>query len=139
MSKSSEYLDFSNPELEAFEYKVNNKFDVEKYNGKVNFGTNTTLQPLKDEPLKMLVRLVVNINDGEKNAPFHINAIISSIFTFSPELEDDVVIDMLRVNGSALLFSYIRPIVSSITSIGPNKSFNIPFMDFTQSSMKNDK
>ncbi|MBQ5430657.1 MAG: protein-export chaperone SecB [Lachnospiraceae bacterium] len=49
------------------------------------------------------------------------------------ELTNEQINDLLRINGAAVLYSYLRPIVSNLTNNSALPVLNLPFIDFTES------
>ena len=65
-------------------------------------------------------------------APLLIEAIIASRFIWDDSLDTKKVDVFLAQNAPALLLSYLRPIIANATAYTPQKSYNIPFMNFTE-------
>ena len=55
-------------------------------------------------------------------------------FTWN-DLDDEMVDTLLRQNAPALLLSYARPIIASITNASKFPTYNIPFFDFSEESV----
>lgn len=119
---------FSDPYLIFLEYKDNINFDPNKLEDiKINFNNQTEKF---SENKKATVTLNLEIGDNETN-PFHINISMSSLFSWNDDFEEEIIKDFLEKNAIALLISYIRPIVASLTSSSRFPTFNLPFMDLT--------
>ena len=52
----------------------------------------------------------------KNNYPFELNISMMGFFEFSSELKEDEITNMLEVNGTAILFPYLRSIITTITS-----------------------
>ena len=55
---------------------------------------------------------------------------LASEFSWQDLAENKIDV-LLRQNAPALLLSYARPIISSITSASKFPTYNIPFLDFS--------
>lgn len=119
---------FSNPQLLAVEFIINENFDPSNFEGfsMVN-NVETNKNPSEPEATVSLELII-----GEKNdtSPFYIKIKNSAHFKSNNQQLFDKLID---TNAPALLLSYIRPIVSLLTSQSRFKSFDIPFINFKKS------
>ena len=126
MNKSK--FQFSNPVLSKVSFNVYNHFNPEEFDGIV-MDSNTEVQIIDDQHAN--VRLTVNVGKGIPNQPFDISIEMSADFSWGSTIQEDTVHKMLRINGSAVLLSYIRPIIANLTNSSQYPSLNIPFIDFT--------
>lgn len=60
--------------------------------------------------------------------PFYLQITISAVFSWH-DLPDKKVENLLKYNAPALLISYLRPIVASITNMSGFPSYNIPLLN----------
>lgn len=83
-----------------------------------------------------LVELTVQINKkGDKineNAAFYSEVAMQSMFSWEENIPDTLVENLLIYNATALLLSYIRPIVTNITSASPISAYHIPFLNLEE-------
>lgn len=122
---------FSDPILEKVKFEVCEDFDADNFEG-ISIECNTNVIVVKEQDAK--VSLNVNIGNGNKNQPFDISIVMSADFNWDNTINEENAKKLLKVNGSAVLLSYIRPIVSSLTGSSRYPSFNIPFVDFTNAN-----
>lgn len=122
---------FSNPILEKINFEVCDDFDSENFEG-ISMECNTEVAIFGEQDAK--VALTVNIGNGNKNQPFNICITMSADFNWEDTIKGEDAQKMLKVNGSAVLLSYIRPVVSGLTGSSKYSSFHIPFVDFTNSN-----
>lgn len=120
---------FSNPELEKIEFLVNQNFDEEKYDG-IAMQSNIEVQMLEGK--EAVVKLTLSIGDSTDSQPFDICVTMGAHFTWDESVEIEKAEQLLNVNAPAVLLSYIRPIVSSMTNSSKYPTLNIPFIDFTK-------
>ena len=122
---------FINPILSNITYRLHSEFDIsagEPVPIKNEFKTD--IQRDTDNP-KAIVDLTVIIGDMDpKLSPFFIELTVSSLFVWNESLSENDLHNLLTVNAPAVLLSYARPVVSSITNMSPYSSYNIPFFNF---------
>lgn len=70
---------------------------------------------------------------GTEHTPFVLNIEMQANFKWIDEFSKSEVSTLLNQNAPALLLSYMRPIISEITSYGFN-SFMLPFIDFSKNN-----
>lgn len=73
-------------------------------------------------------------SEAEYEPPYLLRIAYTADFKWPESLEDDEVDGFLKVNAQALLFAYVRPQVSEITSRAGFDTINLPFLDFTNSA-----
>lgn len=127
MNKSK--FQFSNPELEKIEFKVNELFDEQMYDG-ISMESDTEIKASVDN--KAYVALTLNIGNESVGQPFNILVRMSAEFFWDESVKNEKAKKLLNINAPAVLLSYIRPIVSSMTIASRYPALNIPFIDFTQ-------
>lgn len=120
---------FSNPELEKIEFSINQNFDEEKYDG-IAMQSNIEVQMLEGN--EALVKLTLSIGNATDSQPFDICVKMGADFTWDESVEIEKAKQLLNINAPAVLLSYIRPIVSSMTNSSKYPTLNIPFIDFTK-------
>ncbi len=128
MNKSK--FKFSNPTLEKINFEVCDEFNAEDFDG-ISMEANTEVENIDERNAK--VALTVNIGNNIQNQPFNICIKMQADFSWEETIKYESAQKMLRVNGATVLLSYIRPIVSNLTSSSKYPALNIPFIDFTNS------
>lgn len=124
---------FTNPSLLNLDYQINKDFAPNKNTSEieVNFSTNCNI--IKNEGSKeAIVELSISIGQKDNSVPFYISATEVAKFKWNDEVDNEILEILLNQNAPSLLLSYLRPLISTITSAGPVGSYNIPFMDFTK-------
>ena len=79
-----------------------------------------------------LVKLTLSIGNSTDSQPFDICVKMGANFTWDESVEIEKAKQLLNINAPAVLLSYIRPIVSSMTNSSKYPTLNIPFIDFTK-------
>lgn len=120
---------FSNPELEKIVFSVNQSYEESKFDG-ISMQSNTEVKKLDGNKAK--VSLTITIGNDTDTQPFHICITMSANFIWEDDIDDVMAKQLLNMNAPAVLLSYIRPIVSSLTNSSKYPTLNIPFIDFTQ-------
>ncbi|MBQ2802108.1 MAG: protein-export chaperone SecB [Lachnospiraceae bacterium] len=131
MKKSD--LQFSNPHLEQ-----------------ITFKTKEISKSIEDDiPIEINIQVIREENINEAVVQFHImigeldmkkeeskysvflDATTSANFKWNDNLSDNIE-NMLRINGGAVLLSYIRPIIASLTMQAGIQPLHLPFVNFTE-------
>lgn len=103
-------LKFLNYIVNKVVYKINNT-KPNKDGWKLNFDVNNTTK-INQEKNKMNVVLNVNIFNGVEDAPFYMETEIVGYF----ELEGEDDITKYEANAIAIMYPYLRAIVSTYTA-----------------------
>ena len=122
-------LQFSTPYITYLNITRNNNFDKDSV-VKINTDFNVDIKKDINDNFA-LIKLMGTI--GDNMAPFTIECNIEAMFKWEivSDNSDNVNIDeLLQYNAPALLLSYMRPIISNITSQAGFPPYDIPFMDF---------
>ncbi len=123
---------FSNPILLKTEFLLNKKFENDE---KIVIGNSFNVSIKRDEnDNKAIVELTIKIGKKElkQNIPFYIELVIGSAFTWNDVFDENTLQILLSQNAPALLLSYARPIIHSLTSMTPFPAYNVPFYNFTE-------
>lgn len=129
MEKSK--FQFKNPHIEKINFEINNDITDEN-----NIPISVNVQTLmSDEDNMALVKLYLTVGALDETSNNMINSIyfngcIVSEFTWENDITN--VENMLKVNGGAILLSYLRPILSSLTMQAGIKPLHLPLIDFTK-------
>lgn len=123
---------FSNPILLKTEFLLNKKFENDE---KIVIGNSFNVSIKRDEnDNKAIVELTIKIGKKElkQSIPFYIELVIGSAFTWNDVFDENTLQILLSQNAPALLLSYARPIIHSLTSMTPFPAYNVPFYNFTE-------
>lgn len=127
MSKSN--FQFNKPELEKILFNINDNFSEEKFDG-IDLNATTSVTRF-NENNKAKIEFFLELGKDNEASPFHISVLMSSIFYWEENIDEKMLDEFLKYNAPALLLSYIRPLVSNITSSSKYPQFDIPFLDLT--------
>jgi len=124
---------FANPIISKINYVVHS--DFKRNPGEPLSITNsfkTNISPSETDH-KAIVELDILIgNTDSQKEPFYIELTIGASFKWDDAYADETIRDLLSVNAPALLLSYARPIISTITNMSPYPAYDIPFYNFTK-------
>lgn len=127
--KNSEFQ-FSNPNLTKLNFEINSEF-MQNTSNPIKFNITPTVTINKDgkEPFAT-VSLNLKIGECTPDYPFWINITETALFCWSEQLSD--IDRLLSQNAPALLLSYMRPIISTITAASKYSAYNLPYINFTE-------
>lgn len=117
---------FENPRLVSIEFNLNKEALSNK---KYSISQNISIKKTKGVN-SAFVQLEYSCGD-KAGQPFFIRAVMEAKFLWE-NIADDKIDDFLDVNAPSLLISYLRPIVSSVTTCAGITPFSIPFMNFSK-------
>ena len=119
---------FSKPTIENINYKIIN-IDIETIKQNKAIPVKTTVDVKKSESEN---KAIVKLNFYAQNTdsfPFYIDITMSSQILWETADNTNFIDNILNYNVPAMILSYMRPIISSITSHSDYNSFDIPFLD----------
>lgn len=120
-------LNFNGYRINYSNYSRNENFSSQNPNLQLNQNLNVEMS--HDES-SAEIRLIVSIGSLDKgNQPFKIITSLSGFFTYeSDEDENETGIEeTLKVNGTAILYPYLRNIISTLTNMsGEFPGYNMP-------------
>ena len=103
-------LRFLNYVVNSVDYRINDK-QSDQDTWKLVFDIHNTTR-VSDEKDKMTIMLGVNVFKGVENAPFYIDVQMTGSF----ELEGEGDISLYEANAIAIMYPYLRAIVSNYTA-----------------------
>lgn len=78
-------------------------------------------------------------NSKENNYPCELEVSLLGFFEFDTNLEEDKIVNLLEVNGTAILFPYLRSVITTITSNLGISPIIIPTMNIVEMIRNNAK
>lgn len=128
MKKSN--FQFSDPHIEKIDFRVN-KHTIKQDNLPINIKVDTEIEHKKYEAVAKLTIIVGDIDDEDSLLnSIYFNGVISANFKWDMSIKDPE--KMLEVNGGAVLLSYFRPILATLTMQAGIKPLNLPFVNFSK-------
>lgn len=123
---------FSQPYLEEISFREGGD-EVESKSVALNNQIGVQVACKKNES-KAIVKIVIMIEAGKHGGIFALKIKLASEFVWK-NLGDEKLDVLLHQNAPALLLSYARPIIASITNASKFPTYNIPFFDFSEESV----
>ena len=122
---------FTNPSLREVEFSVNDGFNNQKEQKiKIPMHLSVNVKKAEDKN-EASVDLLCEVGGKSEEYPFWIRAKEQANFRWEDDVNNETADQLLNINAPALLLSYLRPIVSQITSASQYGSYDIPFFNFT--------
>ncbi len=105
--------------IEAIEYKIRPGIEALNNDEQFNMDINIS-QNLHNDNENRIATLKLGCQIGnnlEDNFPFFLKVELVGIFSYDTDLSEDQCTRMLNVNGTAILFPYLRSLISMITTL----------------------
>src|SRR5690625_2455599 len=108
-------LRFIDYRVNDIDYRINQHFEEKNVSVKFNFSRN--VEYLDDEDNTMLVSLIISVFEDaeENNYPFSLKINMTGIFELD-DIHESERESFAEVNAVAILFPYIRSLISTITA-----------------------
>lgn len=136
MEKSS--FQFNNPTLKRLEFDVHDDFNRQgKLNMEITVNVNIQRDKAEDDTPSNSAYVLVTLSVGSKDntTPFYIEADEGAHFRWEDGVfNEKQVDDLLNQNAVALLISYLRPVIASLTAASPYPSYNLPYINLIPKS-----
>lgn len=114
--------------VNELEYKFNKDFDFRELQ-KVQMNNDFSRNIEKIDDNTVAVRLKVDVHsEDEKLSPFSIKAEIEGIFLLN-EWEKPALLPLIHNNTIAILFPFLRALVSTITANANIPPYNLPIIN----------
>ena len=131
--KSSNFQLLDKPRVTKSIFTINKDFNFDKEIS-LDMENNIKIAETSDEDLTSLVVLNLRFfKDNElTNVPFNLEIEIEGFFGWDEELEEneDKLEVLLKENAPAILYSYLRPIITAMTVEANLPTLVIPLMNF---------
>lgn len=138
MMKKSDFQ-FSNPYLTKLNFKINDDFDKDDYNGGMSIESEITQEVITPGE-EARVSLLLKLGNESNIYPFYFEIEMTALFKIvnsnSSTQINHSFSKLINTNAPAMLLSYARPIISLITSQSGMPAFYIPFINFTSDKEK---
>lgn len=122
---------FLNPKLINLEFKINQEY---KGNDILSLDINDEVIIKNINSNSSLVTLKLKIFDKEdfENVPFTIVIEMQGDFRWNSDMDEELVKLLLKQNAPAILLSYIRPYVTTLTTGSGYPPLVLPLMNFVE-------
>lgn len=99
-----------------------------KENGEIDLPISLTRKLDKSKDGKFKLSLILTIGNVEKNSPFMLNLTLAGLF----EVSEQNKIDEMAGNATAILYPYLRNIVSGVTSLANIAPLTLPVVNINK-------
>lgn len=121
---------FKEPSLLRLEFKINEEFEnTGGEDVKIKLKVETRVNK-NENASQAFVVLCVTVGEETGKMPFYVYAEEAAWFKWQNEINEEAVGRLLEQNAPALLLSYLRPIIASITGSSSYSAYNMPFINF---------
>ncbi len=114
---ASAKINFDRYYIEDIEFKLlNPNFQKNRYEVRISFDTKIVLDT---ENRKSNINIIAKVYDKELNKeedPFYLKVNLLGYFSYESDLSDEDCKKMMEINGTAILFPYLRNIITNITA-----------------------
>lgn len=87
------------------------------------------IEGTKQAIVQLTIQLNRKMNEVEEDAPFNAEFTMQAMFRWNDTVDDNMAEELLNYNAVALLISYIRPIIATVTSASPLPTVNLPYIN----------
>lgn len=134
MLKVSNFKMVGKPKLINIQFETNEDY---KFEDGVSLEINNQVIVRKDEQshqAKVILNVGVFNSKGIKEVPFKMDMSIEGYFKWDEELQKNTsqLEKLLKQNSPAILYSYLRPIITIITADADLPPLVIPLMNFVE-------
>ena len=126
---------FTNPVLKQLQFEINEGFTK---NGRLDMALQLNVECKREEHddgtlgNSAVVAVTLTLGTHDLSTPFYIEATEEASFRWDEKITEQKQIDtLLKQNAVALLISYLRPIVASVTIASPYPAYNLPYINLT--------
>ena len=134
--KESNFQLVGKPKLNKFQYKTNDEFC---FGEEISIEMDTNIQVsrgIDENAQQALVLLTIGIfnNRDVKEAPFVIEIEVEGHFSWTDDFDknNQLLESMLKQNAPAILYSYVRPLITLITVEANMPPLVIPLINFQE-------
>lgn len=122
------------PKLNNIQFETNNDY---KFDDAISLEINNNVNVNKDEhshQAKVILHIGVFTSKEIKEVPFKIEMSIEGYFKWDEELQKNTSLleKLLKQNAPAILYSYLRPLITIITTEADMPPLVIPLMNFVE-------
>ena len=132
MQKSN--FKFKNPKLTKLEFKVNQDYDNNsKSMLTLDIKDDIIVKRIDETSALVILKLQIFREEDFKDVPFIISIEMQGDFSWSSDMDKEVVNALLKQNAPAVLLSYMRPYITTVTTGSGYAPLILPFMNFVES------
>lgn len=130
MQKSN--FKFKNPKLTQLEFKINKGYRANDMLT-LDIKDQIVVKKTSETSASVILKLEVFREEDFNDVPFIINIEMQGDFSWGSDMKEDIVNVLLKQNAPAVLLSYIRPYITTITTGSGYPPLVLPLMNFVES------
>lgn len=124
-------IQYSCPVMVYSKFVENINFDNQK-NKNVKMETKVDVQKRKIQDNEYAVSVDIKVGEESDDFPFYVETKYEAGFRWNEEVTEEQREKFLSTNAPAIIYSYARPMVATLTNSSRYMAFNIPIMNFTK-------
>lgn len=118
--------------VEKIEFLLNKDFElIEDIQLDLDFDREIDID-LEDGEATIKLECKVFKNYKDDNKPFYLEVVIIGFFKFKGDLSESKIENLLEINGTAILFPYLRSLISTITINSGLPALTIPLINIVK-------
>jgi len=117
------------------DFQLNQNFEIPK-NFSIELSGNTAIKHLSETSAEVLFAFSIYKDKPLDVVPFKCDVLSEGIFSWNQSVSKEQLDNYLNINAPSILLSYIRSIISMITSYAGLPNVMIPLINFYKSSME---
>lgn len=127
-------LKFNNPILKELKYKINNDFSSND-NISLDIKLETKINKNENEAI-VEVSLMIFDNEMTTDIPFTMRIVMYGKFSWDKNSDEELINKLLETNAPAIIISYIRPYVSTVTVGSGFAPLILPVFDLSSNKVE---
>jgi len=116
--------------LKSTDFALNPDFKAEG-SVELKIDVNKTISKHAEKPMAE-VTLKVSLFKDKPDAPFECTVVYQGLFSWEKDVPAEKVEQYLKCNAAALLYSYVRPLITQLTAMSNLPVLTLPFMNFIE-------
>lgn len=112
-------------------FELNQKFEYKNKKININPEFSRNFLAINDEVFRLTIAVKISEKDQNNNLPFFAEVILSADFNLKNWQSDDLNI-IVKDSSTAIIFPYLRNVLSTITMNGNVPPYTLPIMNITK-------
>ncbi len=115
MNKINADINLDSYIIDTINYKINEDYINEEDNIDIKISFDNDIS-INEELKKARIRIGCYIFKGYKDSPFNLDLNITGYFSYNSKYSVSEIEKLILVNGTAILFPYLRSMITTITA-----------------------
>ena len=108
-------LNFEGYKVEKIRFDINDNFDADDVTVDIKFDIRNNIDK-ENRTLKVILEVNIFNDCIENNKPFSLEVSIIGFYRFDDKVDENILQGLVKSNAVAILYPYLRSLVSVITS-----------------------